>query len=72
METGDGWDKTDAKVGTAANLRQAVKDLEADTALCEAVGSELVANHAFMKEREFRKTRDLEPNALLDFYVWFV
>lgn len=72
IETGDGFENTDAKEGVAANLRKAVQDLEADTALGEAVGMELVANHAFMKEREFRKTRDLEPNALLDFYVWFV
>ena len=49
-----------------------MRDLQADTALCEAVGQGLVDNHAFMKEREFRKTRDLEPNALLDFYVWFI
>ncbi len=72
METGDGFDRTDAREGVAKNLREAVRDLEADTALVEAVGVELVANHAFMKEHEFRKTRDLEPNALLDFYVWFV
>ena len=72
METGDGFDKTDARVGVAPNLRQAIRDLEADTALSQAVGPELVANHAFMKEKEFRKTRDMEPDALLDFYVWFV
>jgi glutamine synthetase len=72
METGDGFDRVDAKQGTAANLRGAVKDLLADEALTQAVGRELVENHAFMKEREFRKTRDLEPGALLDFYVWFV
>lgn len=72
METGDGFDKVDAKVGTGANLRKAVQDLMADTPLVDAVGRELVENHAFMKEREFRKTRDLEPYAMLDFYVWFV
>ncbi|WP_425074448.1 glutamine synthetase [Sagittula sp. S175] len=72
METGDGFDKIDAKVGTAPNLRQAMRDLAADTALSDAVGRELVEHQVFMKEREFRKTRDMEPNALLDFYVWFV
>ena len=72
IETGDGFDKVDAKIGTAQNLRGAVKDLTADTALVDAVGRALVENHAFMKEREFRKTRDMEPDALLDFYVWFV
>lgn len=72
METGDGFDRVDARVGTASNLRGAIKDLTADTALVDVVGRELVENHAFMKEREFRKTRDMEPDALLDFYVWFV
>ena len=72
IETGDGFDKVDAKTGTADNLRNAVKDLASDTALADAVGRELVENHVFMKEREFRKTRDMEPDALLDFYVWFV
>ena len=72
IETGDGFDKVDTKTGTAQNLRNAVKDLTADTALVDAVGRALVENHAFMKEREFRKTRDLEPDALLEFYVWFV
>ena len=72
METGDGFDRTDARSGVAANLRKAVQHLQADTALGDAVGSELVAHQAYMKEHEFRKTRDMEPNALLDFYVWFI
>ena len=72
IETGDGFDTVDARTGTAPNLRKAIQDLQADTALVDAVGRELVENHAFMKEREFRKTRELEPDALLDFYVWFI
>ncbi|NNE53522.1 MAG: glutamine synthetase [Sulfitobacter sp.] len=72
MEKGDGFDKVDAREGVAANLRKAVRDMEADQPLTEAVGAELVKHQAFMKDREFRKTRDLEPDALLDFYVWFV
>ncbi len=72
METGDGFDKIDARTAVAPNLRGAVRDLAADTALAEAVGKDLVEHQVFMKEREFRKTRDLEPGALLDFYVWFV
>ena len=71
-ETGDGFDRNDATEGVAENLRLAMRDLEADTALSTAVGPELVAHQVFMKEREFRKTRDLEPDALLDFYVWFI
>ena len=72
METGDGFEKTDARVGVAGNLRKAVQDMIADDVLAAAIGADIVAHQAFMKEREFRKTRDMEPNALLDFYVWFV
>jgi len=72
METGDGFEKTDAKESCAADLKGAVKDLKADTALCEAVGEMLCANHAYMKEKEVKKTRDLEGDGLRDFYVHFV
>ncbi|MCE8009237.1 glutamine synthetase family protein [Aestuariivita sp.] len=72
IETGDGFDRTDAKAGTADDLKGAVADLAADTILAEAVGAELVANHVYMKQKEVRKTRDLEGDALRDFYVWFV
>lgn len=71
-ETGDGFERVDAREGTAGELRGAVRDLAADAALIEAVGPELCANHLFMKEREARKTKDLEAAALLDFYVWFI
>ncbi|MCA0871148.1 glutamine synthetase family protein [Seohaeicola saemankumensis] len=72
IETGDGFENTDAKTGTAIDLKGAVADLEADTALGAAVGAELVANHVFMKRKEAQKTRDLEGDALRDFYVYFV
>ncbi len=72
METGDGFEKTDATVGCASDLKGAAADLKADTVLCEAVGDMLCANHVYMKEQEFKKTRDLEGDALRDFYVHFV
>lgn len=72
METGDGFEKTDAKVGTAMDLQGAVNDLESDVELTQAVGAGLVANHVFMKQKEVRKTRDLEGDAMRDFYVYFV
>ncbi|MFC3614104.1 glutamine synthetase [Lutimaribacter marinistellae] len=72
METGDGFDRTDAKVSTAIDLKGAVADLERDTVLAKAVGEDLVANHVFMKTKEVRKTRDLEGDALRDFYVHFI
>lgn len=72
METGDGFDQTDAKTGCGLDLKEAIADLKADTQLADAVGPELVANHVYMKEQEVKKTRDLEGDALRDFYVYFV
>lgn len=71
METGDCFDRVDAKISVAADLRRAMDDLEADRALAEAVGAGLVENHVFMKRKEVKKTRDLEGDALRDFYVYF-
>ena len=71
-ETGDGFEKWDAKESTAIDLKGAIADLKADTVLTEAVGAELVANHVFMKEKEVKKTKDLEGDQLRDFYVWHV
>lgn len=72
VETGDGFEKTDAKDGTAIDLKGAIADLRADTVLGDAIGRELVDNHIFMKEKEVKKTRDLEGDALRDFYVYYV
>jgi glutamine synthetase len=72
METGDGFETTDATVGTAADLKTAVADLAQDNVLSDAVGSGLVANHIFMKEAEIEKTEGLEGTAQRDFYVYYV
>ncbi len=72
METGDGFEETDATESTATDLLGAVTDLKADTVLCEAVGEVLCANHIFMKEQEVEKTSELEGDALRDFYVHYV
>ena len=72
MESGDCFDRVDAKVSVGDDLGRAMDDLEADQTLCEAVGAGLVANHVFMKRKEVKKTRDLDGDALRDFYVYFV
>jgi glutamine synthetase len=72
METGDGFETTDATESTATSLAGAIADLQADTALTRAVGQGLCDNHIFMKEQEVEKTRDLQGEALRDFYVYFV
>ncbi len=72
METGDGFTHNDAPHGVAASLTEALNDLEADTALCAAVGSGLVENHIYMKRAEVEKTSDLAGDALRDWYIWYL
>ena len=72
METGDGFDNTDATESTADSLKGAIADLKADSALTAAIGQMLCDNHIFMKEKEVKKTKDLEGDALRDFYVHYV
>lgn len=72
IETGDGFVKTDATVGAATDLKSAIQDLAADTALGQAVGAVLVENHMFMKEAEVEKTEGLDAKALRDFYIFYV
>jgi glutamine synthetase len=72
METGDGFTGNDARYGVAENLTEALDDLEADVGLIEAVGRELVENHLFMKRAEVEKTKDLQGEALRDWYIWYL
>ena len=72
LEEGDCFDRTDAGQGVAASLGEAMNDLQADAALCAAVGQGLCDNHIFMKRAEVDKTAALEGNALRDFYAWYV
>jgi|TARA_B110000908_G_C10267373_1_gene465707 glutamine synthetase len=72
IETGDGFVETDATIGAATDLKTAVADLAADTVLAGAVGTGLVSNHVFMKEAEVEKTENLDPQALRDFYIYYM
>ena len=71
-ETGDGFERQDATDSTAIDLKGAISDLKNDTVFGDAVGRLLVDNHVFMKEKEVKKTRYLEGDALRDFYVYYV
>lgn len=71
-ETGDGFTCNDAPHGVAASLSEALDDLQADTALCAAVGQGLVDNHIFMKRAEVEKTAALSGDALRDWYIWYL
>ena len=72
METGNGFSANDATHGTAASLAEALNDLESDTALTTAVGAGLVENHLYMKRAEVEKTALLDPDALRDWYIWYL
>ena len=72
LETGDGFTSNDATHGVAASLTQALDDLQADTALTNAVGAGLVENHIYMKRAEVDKTAAFEGDALRDWYIWYV
>lgn len=71
-ETGDCFENQDATVGAPDSLGEALKELEADTVLSAAVGQTLVDNLIFMKTDEIEKTKDLEGDALRDWYIHFL
>ncbi|MFC3182080.1 glutamine synthetase [Cypionkella sinensis] len=72
METGNGFATNDAAHGTAASLAEALDDLQSDTALSNALGAGLVENHLYMKRTEVEKTAALDPDALRDWYIWYL
>ena len=53
-EGGNGLDVVEATVGTPPNLGEALDALELDTALVDAVGAELVAQHLAVKRTEWQ------------------
>ena len=70
-EGGNGLDTIDATVGVPASLAEALDALEADAALVEAVGADLVAQHVAVKRTEWARfsavTTDWELNEYLPF-----
>jgi glutamine synthetase len=71
-ETADCLVNHDAKIGAPDSLAEALKLLAEDTALTNAVGDLLVANHIGIKEAEIAKTAALEGDALRDYYIHYV
>ena len=70
-ESGDGLENVDATVTTPANLGEALDELQADTALVEALGAQLVAQHVAVKRTEWNRfcaaTTDWELREYLPF-----
>lgn len=71
-ETGDCLENKDATQSVSANLSGALDALEADTALTQALGAGLVANHVGIKRHEIERTAGLEGDALRDHYIRFI
>ena len=72
MESGDGFENTDADQGVAADLSAAIDDLESDIVLAGAIGQGLVDNHVFMKRQEVEKTAGLDVEGEQNFYAHFI
>jgi glutamine synthetase len=71
-ETADCIENHDAEVGVADNLGIALKDLQADTALVDCLGEDLVGNLIAIKEDEIEKTSALKKDTLRDFYIHYI
>ncbi|HUD69302.1 MAG TPA: glutamine synthetase family protein [Acidimicrobiales bacterium] len=71
-EGGNGLDVVEATVGTPANLGAALDELEADTALVEAIGSDLVAQHLAVKRTEWQKFSEAVTDWELREYLPFL
>lgn len=71
-ETGDGFEVTDAKEGTATDLQGAIDNLAADEVLSATVGQGLVDNHVFMKGAEVDKVKLLDQDGLRAFYIPYI
>ncbi|MDU8927998.1 glutamine synthetase family protein [Alisedimentitalea sp. MJ-SS2] len=72
IETGDGFEHSDAEVGVAGDLKSAMDDLAADAALANAVGKELAEHQIFMRNVEVEKTQDQDIDAMREFYAHFI
>ena len=71
-ETGDCFEHTSATSGAPDNLAEAMNELEKDATLADVVGRVLVDNHIFMKRAEVEKTKDMNADALREFYINYI
>jgi glutamine synthetase len=69
IETGDGLTGQDATESVPATLGEALDALEADTALVQAVGELLVANHVGIKRTEIEKCDGRDAEGQRDYYL---
>jgi glutamine synthetase len=71
-ETGDGLEHVDTDRCVPPDLGAALDVLEADKALCAAVGADLVAQHLSVKRAEWRRFRQATTDWELREYLPFL
>ena len=71
-ETADCIENHDAEDGVPDNLSEAISELEADTELVSALGTDLVGNLAAIKRSEVEKTAELDEIQLRDYYIHYI
>ncbi len=71
-EGGNGLDVIEATVGVPSTLGAALDELEADTALVEAIGKDLVAQHLAVKRTEWQKFLEAVTDWELQAYLPFL
>ncbi len=71
-ETADCLENQDATDGVPEDLGQAIKALEADTEIVNAIGADLIGNLAVIKTHEIEVTREFNHEQLRDYYIHYI
>lgn len=71
-ETADGLENVTTKVHAPHNLDEALDALEADTALAEAINSDLVANFVGIKRQEALTLKDMSDEQRIAYYLHYI
>ena len=71
-ETADCLENHDAKDGVPDNLGDAMKALQEDEELVNAVGPDLVGNLVVLKNDEIEKTAEMDHDAICAFYMHYI
>ena len=71
-ETADGLENVNTDVHTPHDLGSALDALEADTALTQALGGDLVANYVSIKRQEVRTLDDMSEEQRTAYYLHYI
>ncbi|WP_144094783.1 glutamine synthetase family protein [Croceicoccus sediminis] len=71
-ETADGLENVNTDIHTPHDLGSALDALEADTALTEALGTDLVANYVSIKRQEVLTLNDMSDEQRIAYYLHYI